>query len=433
MKCNILLLLVLAAVTTTKAQDGSPSEAADEKRYSFAETYFGVEMNYMPHYQPSVFVNPSGNTQSFDRPAFLAPSVTIGGTHFWGYVDFFVSIATRNINLSRPSEETPRVYNDLNTMTGLKIYPLALRNKTIRPYVGFKFSPVTYTQTNEDQFEAQVTQVKSMFDVGVGFTNRFLYAYVGYTRIINPNYLVPISKTQFETVQIIPHFISFGINYKLETTKPLVKSRFHKRLHEKMAQTNGLGFFVGAGPSAAFPTRNSSYLTEFRPYLDQRAMPSIFPDFSVGYHFSKTDLNVALSYRFYGQSRSGFDVSHRLNRHSLLLEGYKFLGDYHGFVPFIGGGVSYESIRFQETEAEEQVADFTTQKFTPVLTVGWDIRPARKGDWWLLRTNLRYMPFLDIQHQGKALSLQHLEFNFIQFVIYPQRLAQRKTLDPHQQ
>lgn len=55
------------------------------------------------------------------------------------------------------------------------------------------------------------------------------------------------------------------------------------------------------------------------------------------------------------------------------------------------------------------------------LVFGWDIRPSEKGDWWLLRTNLRLPPQLAVQHDEQTWSLKHLEFNFIQFVLYPQR------------
>ena len=66
-------------------------------------------------------------------------------------------------------------------------------------------------------------------------------------------------------------------------------------------------------------------------------------------------------------------------------------------------------------------------KISPNITFGWDIRPSVKGDWWILRTNLRYFPFLNVKRRSKKLSLQHLEFNFIQFVFYPQRLKKIKS------
>ena len=41
-----------------------------------------------------------------------------------------------------------------------------------------------------------------------------------------------------------------------------------------------------------------------------------------------------------------------IKRNSLNFETYKYLWDYHGFVPHIGGGIAYEKIRLMETENE---------------------------------------------------------------------------------
>ena len=63
-----------------------------------------------------------------------------------------------------------------------------------------------------------------------------------------------------------------------------------------------------------------------------------------------------------------------------------------------------------------------TYEETPwYLVFGWDIRPSERGDWWVLRTNLRIPPQLELDHDDHTWSLQHLEFNFIQLVVYPQR------------
>lgn len=56
------------------------------------------------------------------------------------------------------------------------------------------------------------------------------------------------------------------------------------------------------------------------------------------------------------------------------------------------------------------------------------------GYWPLLENHLtnnpflssRDFPILNFERQAKKLSLQHLEFNFIQFVVYPQRLKEMK-------
>ena len=71
---------------------------------------------------------------------------------------------------------------------------------------------------------------------------------------------------------------------------------------------------------------------------------------------------------------------------------------------------------------EQTYNEETNTSYSPNIVFGWDIRPSEFGDWWILRTNLRYFPQLKINKGANYLSLQHLEFNFIQLVIYPQKL-----------
>lgn len=189
------------------------------------------------------------------------------------------------------------------------------------------------------------------------------------------------------------------------------------------------GFFLGAGPSSPFPTNSSNYINEFFPFLDDKALPSIFPDVGIGYHFSKTDLVTAISFRPMQQNRKAYGFDQTIKRKSIIIETYKFLTDYHGFAPYVGLGFSYENLKLIEFDNLIKRADITENKISAALVFGWDIRPSKKGDWWILRTNLRYTPFLNIEHQTKKLSLQHIEFNFIQFVFYPHRFKRSKTLN----
>lgn len=89
-------------------------------------------------------------------------------------------------------------------------------------------------------------------------------------------------------------------------------------------------------------------------------------------------------------------------------------------------GLGYENIRLTEKEAGVKLPGLSTATLSPNLVFGWDIRPSVKGDWWILRTNLRYYPFLTVNPSAGKLSLQHLEFNFIQFVLYPQKRKKSK-------
>ena len=65
-----------------------------------------------------------------------------------------------------------------------------------------------------------------------------------------------------------------------------------------------------------------------------------------------------------------------------MLEGAKILGDYHGFVPYLGFGVSLESLTLNEENNGETISDVSEMKITPSFIFGWDIRPSRKGDFW---------------------------------------------------
>ena len=57
----------------------------------------------------------------------------------------------------------------------------------------------------------------------------------------------------------------------------------------------------------------------------------------------------------------------------------------------------------------------------PGVTFGWDIRPDRLQA-MILRTNLRYTPNLNVAVTGgRDVALDQVEFNFIQFVIFPRR------------
>ena len=106
-----------------------------------------------------------------------------------------------------------------------------------------------------------------------------------------------------------------------------------------------------------------------------------------------------------------------------MLETYKFLGDYHGFVPYVGPTLAYEDLTFTDTDGNVS-RTVQAKKVAIGIIFGWDIRLSR-AESWLLRTNLRYTPNLHLMAEGKKVQFDQLEFNFIQFVWFPGR---RKAL-----
>ena len=146
------------------------------------------------------------------------------------------------------------------------------------------------------------------------------------------------------------------------------------------------------------------------------------PDFTLGYYFHNPDLNIGVAYRSYGTSVNTYGTEQFARRRSMALEATKYIGDYHGFAAFVGPAISYESLLFEETFENQQTQDLTDNKFAYGLTFGWDIRPNRLQT-WILRTNLRWFPNLELDiDNNSSISFDNIEFNFIQFILYPGRI-----------
>ena len=414
MKNHILgFCLLIAALFST------PTNAQDwEKRHAFAKAYFGAGAYYMPTLNPGTVLGVDGNLQSFEKAAFMTPAVNIGATHFWGHADFYVSITTADISLG---ENTIENKYSLGTFTGLRLYPYPTEVGKVRPYVGYAFSPYRYEQVNPSDGVFKHTAVKSMYNAGLAYQLPSAYITLEYGRTANPSFESYLSRSQTGSDAFPASMFQLGINIAIETTSPAA-SPMNRKANDVFAASNADGLFVAAGPSSAFPIQSSSYVTDYRPYLNDKSMPLIFPDFAAGYHFTKFDFIIAAASRRTIQKRNAFNYTSRLQRQSLNFEGYKFLFDYHGFVPFLGAGIGREYLELTRTEFGVSADLVTEQIWSPNIVFGWDIRPSVKGDWWVLRTNLRYYPTLQLDLAEGALSQQHLEFNFIQLVIYPQRM-----------
>lgn len=393
-----------------------------QKRYSFAKAYFGIDAVYTPSYGTSQYLNSNDNIENYERQGFLTPAINIGATHFWGYADFYVSITTAAI---QPKPNELKTQTDYGVFTGLRVYPLQLNENSLQPYIGYKFSPFRYKQSDIKGSSSKKTMVKSVLDAGIGYRTSKFYFYAGYNRVLSPTITTFISRTDNISTTLPNHFLNIGANWMIETTRGS-NNPINRHFNDIFSASNKNGLFIGIGPSAAFPIGSSEYITTELPFLDDKAMPRTYPDLAIGYHFTKTDFATALAFRPITQVRKAFDFEQKINRNSISLEAYKMIGDYHGFVPFVGIGVGYEHLNLTEYDKGLPIKEISLEKLTPLIVFGWDIRPSKKGDAWLLRTNLRYSPALDIAINDKRLSLQHLEFNFIQFVMYPQRMKRFK-------
>ena len=409
---KIAFYILVCCISTAYTQDW-------EKRHQFAKSYFGVSNYIINSLSNGNYLTSSNQIATFEKSGFISPAVNIGATHFWGHADFYVSINTTDIKFQEDSLDNS--YR-LGTFTGLRIYPLASKSNNIRPYLGYKFSPFRYRQNNLDGATFKHTSVKSVLDVGLGIQLPNFYFTLEYGRVLNPEFETYLSR-DVQSADLFPkNLFQVGLNYMIETTKS-ASTEINRNLNKEFSASNQHGLFFAAGPSSSFPIGTSSYVQDLYPFLDDKSFPIIFPDIALGYHFTKPDIITAFSMRPINQKRSAYDYEHQLSRQSIILETYKFLADYHGFVPYVGLGMGYEKLEFTETNSDP----VKKNQLSPAVVFGWDIRPSVKGDWWILRTNLRYYPFLKLHVENKSLSLQHMEFNFIQFVMYPQRFKIAKN------
>jgi hypothetical protein len=413
----LAFLLLFAA--TGRAQvtiDSTYTYKAINKSLSFAQLTFGGDILGTSGGHSTL----NGVERSFG-PGFQ-PRITIGGLHFWGHVDFYVSFPLGITAQSQP-KFADKLKNIEGVETGMKIYPVAIRPGRISPYVGISFQPyqLQYRMTGFEGDKGPATYNRFITPVQAGLTyatKKLLFtAGVRYNWRNNFSYFE--SPVQKAAIQLKPIGFSLAVLGYIDTDKGMGSARSVRQLnimHYILDKHKRLdSWYWGIGPSSALQLSKSSFLKSKYPYLAEESFNSfLIPDLSFGRYFSKADLNVGVSARSMFFKADAFDTRLRFQRHTIGLEVYKFLFNYHGFVPFVGPMLSIEYLRMDEngTKAAEST------KPAAGIVFGWDIRVTKTGT-SLLRTNLRYAPGLHLEtSDGNRVMFDHLEFNFIQYVTF---------------
>lgn len=399
-----------------------------QTRHRFAQLNLGVD--FQSSFGGSTkYLDQQGNTQSLNLASSYSPRLLIGGTHFWGHADFYIAIPLFSTTLKEDNQDITALRG---VETVFKYYPLRIENNKVRPYIGTSLAPFYFEQRNNNfQYPSGPELNHTSFPLLGGLTfnskNHLIELGLAWNYQNQQDYY--ISRNQIEKINTPPFYATLSYRYMLETTLSAEKdweSGRTKKVTDILAEKGRLnGFYIGAGISSAFWLKQSEYNVANRPYINKYST-SIMPDFTLGYYLHKPDLNLAIGYRGYGTSTNTYGAIKQLNRKSFLFEATKYLFDYHGFVPFIGPTISYENLSFKENFEGQRTFDVEDRKFGYGLTFGWDIRPNRIQP-WILRTNLRWYPnlFLEVEPNTKV-SFDNLEFNFIQLIIYPNRMIKRK-------
>ncbi len=383
-----------------------------QTRHRFAQLNFGADIRTFASGDRSYRATASGAILPFTTSPFTEARLAIGGTHFWGHTDFYVAF---------PVAYTHTAGFATGIETAAKVYPWRIGQHKLRPYAGLSYLSTSYRQDqgttlvrNKLPLLTGVTLYhrQQLFDAGITWNYANQYRYY-----ITPGTQVPVYGP--------PLAFSMGYKWMLETTLSAEKNWKNgntQRLTDTLARLHRLnGFTITVAPSVAFFTRKSSRNIPL-PFIDNHKISNIFCDMGIGYYLHRPDIQTGMVYRSYNSTLAAYGYTQYVRRRSVVAEGYRFFGDYHGFAPFIGPAVSYENLSVHESTPTTPRTSTRKTGIYPGIAFGWDIRPTRLQSFYL-RGNFRYTPGLRVSMpMGGSILFDALEVNFIQLVIFPGRM-----------
>ncbi|MCU0353720.1 MAG: hypothetical protein MUD08_08300 [Cytophagales bacterium] len=417
-----VILSLLATLTSvhlpTHAQEGDTvyTEQYLRKSTRFAWTHFGGDV-LVQSGGTADYVSRTGGVSNTRFGVSAIPRLTIGGMHFWGHADFYVTFPLPFFLAQRPSGFSDWLYRS-GVETGARVYPWRLKPGRLSPYAGISFRRLVYGHASvgvdEGRGFPKYERWVSPLQLGVTYTSQKWHFTAGLHYLLNNDFQYALSPTQFGNVTLNPLSFNIGLTRYIDTDRSMASAESARQENAKLKLLKKYRrlstWYVGIGPSSALEVARSPYTAAYHPYLNDDQSSDLMLDFTFGRYFGKPDLNIGVSYRRMSSRQEAFDTELWRRRRSFMLEAYKFLGNYHGFVPYVGPTLSVESLTFTDNGQR-------TAELKPALGIiaGWDIRVTRTGT-SLLRTNLRWTPNLHLIAEGEKVMFNHLEFNFIQWV-----------------
>jgi outer membrane protein W len=426
---KLFLLLLFGLGTKHIAAQEYISEG--KNRLNFAKTYFELGGQFSPSFTGKRVLT-NNTVQSFENSASIVPYLNIGGLHFWGHADFYISIPLRQLNFKK-NDSTDFQFNQ-SVVTGARFLPWAYKDNKIRPFIGASWAVVNFKQEiKPNNNQPLFSKNKLLFDAGLLYGKGNFMARLAVNFYPDNKWEYPVTETNFQQIQTPNWNAYFGLVYAFESTRSKNMETENAKLNEfpkvsspSMNATKKGDFFIGIGPSTSFMLANSDYNESKFPYFNKKAISNTYFDISFGYQFNKLGLVAALSFRNPKFTNEAYGTTQIIKKNSFVLETYKYLTDYSGFTPYIGLNLAYDYINYSEKNNATNLST-TYKKITPGITFGWDILPGKTEQWFVLRTNLRWFPFENINIEGKEFSLNQIEYNVIQAVFYPSRFKNVKS------
>ena len=419
-----LIFILFLSTSFSVAQDNEKS------KFDFAKSYIGISSQLLPKLGTTEILSANGIEQ-IDIPASFQPRLDIGGVHFWGHVDMMGSIPLfRNYNFRDSRVE---IGGSTGFSMNIRYYPISLSRKTtfgLRPFVGLKWSELRYWQQVENQERGiELNKQILMLETGSGINIKDYMIDFTVQFLPNHDYSYPISRTVNGKLNYPWLSFKVGAKYLFDFTainnKEEVKKEvdeFQRFLTDRKALDS---WAIGFGFTEVVPVGVSEYKnTSERSFLQNPGPIRIAPEWHLGRYFYHHDWAIRIAGRHIKIYQEGYGFEHVLRRNSISLEAFKFLFDYKGFVPFIGAGYGYNTMELKEWDNGAKVSNHYDEKFASTFFIGWDIRPTRV-EWMLIRSHIRWTPWLSTEVNGRELKFNDLEINFLEYVLYPTRLVQK--------
>jgi uncharacterized membrane protein len=400
-----LTIIFLGLFFLSNSLSGQVYLDGEKTRHRFAQLNLGASFNH--HFSQAPI---EAFDQFYDRKALNEMRLVIGGTHFWGHADFFIAIPVVNWGTE---------YLISRVETGMRLYPWQIQEGKVRPFIGASWRPDGIRFGEGASFFRHQTPVTA----GLTYLKNGILVTAGMGMTAQQTTEYYFSRDQKRGATFPRYYGFFSMKFMLEGTIGAEKEWLNgktKWITDTLAKLGRLdGITMAVGISSGMFQGSGAYNAALAPYLGKHHLTNVFADLGLGYYFFKPDIQINLAYRQNSSEISGHGAKQTFSRQALTLEAYKFVFDYHGFVPFVGPALSYEWLGFQENFNQESF--FSNSGLFPGITFGWDIRPNDLQNWYL-RTNLRWFPTLYVQGEGaRKHRVPLLEFNFIQLVIFPGR------------
>ena len=134
--CIILLFLHLIGRAQEVKIDSVYTFEKIDKSTSFAALTLGGDILSLEQAKTNI------NGQSTTLLNQFMPRFNIGGTHFWGHADFYISIPLTQVPLKK-SDSTNFTFNR-SVVTGARYLPWAYQADKLRPYIGGSWAIVNF-------------------------------------------------------------------------------------------------------------------------------------------------------------------------------------------------------------------------------------------------------------------------------------------------